>query len=288
MLYVLLLLGLFIAGGLYSALKIQKYTLNSAKIARPVRLAVVSDLHARPYGERMEPLIRAIEAQKPDMILMPGDLFSDFRHDEPVEQLLYGLNRRWPVYYVTGNHECWSGDEGYLRKMAMLEKYGVTRLSGAVETVSVNGARLNIAGVDDRDANRVMCAMGGYEGFENQLDRVKALSQNGLYTVLIAHRPEKFGEYALRGFDLALCGHAHGGQWRVPGLLNGVYAPGQGLFPKLAGGLYRRGDTVMIVSRGLKRVSLGVPRFYNRPELVMVDLLPETGEKESIKEDKRA
>ena len=69
-----------------------------------------------------------------------------------------------------------------------------------------------------------------------------------------------------------LCGHAHGGQWRLPGLINGIYAPNQGFLPKYAGGQYQENDTTMIVSRGLARESTRIPRIFNRPELVIIDL----------------
>ena len=101
---------------------------------------------------------------------------------------------------------------------------------------------------------------------------MQAKSQNGHYTILLAHRPEYFQLYADYGFDLALCGHAHGGQWRLPGLINGVYAPGQGLWPKYAGGIYQQAACTMLVSRGLARESTRIPRLFNRPELVIIDL----------------
>ena len=74
-------------------------------------------------------------------------------------------------------------------------------------------------------------------------------------------------------FDLVLCGHAHGGQVRIPGLVNGLYAPGQGIFPKYAGGAYKLDKGSMIVSRGLAKSNL--PRVFNRPELVVITLEPE-------------
>ena len=58
------------------------------------------------------------------------------------------------------------------------------------------------------------------------------------------------------------------------GLLNGLFAPDQGLFPTYAGGRYALGDTTLLVSRGLARESTRLPRFYNRPELVVVELCP--------------
>lgn len=103
---------------------------------------------------------------------------------------------------------------------------------------------------------------------------------NGLYTILLAHRPEWIDLYGTYDFDLVLSGHAHGGQWRLPGLINGVFAPDQGMLPKYAGGKYGVNGTTMIVSRGLARESTSVPRIFNRPELVVVDLVP--GEVEAI------
>ena len=93
------------------------------------------------------------------------------------------------------------------------------------------------------------------------------------FNILLIHRPENFEHYADLGFDLVLAGHAHGGQWRIPGLLNGLYCPGEGLFPKYAGGLYQIDGTTMIVSRGLAKESNFVPRIFNRPELVIIDIV---------------
>ena len=108
----------------------------------------------------------------------------------------------------------------------------------------------------------------------NEAAQAAHRAEPGLYTILLAHRPEELELYASLGFDLVLTGHAHGGQWRIPGVLNGLYAPDQGLFPRYAGGRYELDGTVMIVSRGLARESTRVPRFYNRPELVMIELKP--------------
>ena len=80
--------------------------------------------------------------------------------------------------------------------------------------------------------------------------------------MFLSHRPEKAEFYAENGFDLVLCGHAHGGQIRVPGIFNGIYAPHQGLFPKYAGGRYDFDKTTVIVSRGLKKNWL--PRTFNQ------------------------
>ena len=110
------------------------------------------------------------------------------------------------------------------------------------------------------------------QDYSNRLSTVNASVQNDNYTILLSHRPEFFELYTKYDFDLVLCGHAHGGQWRIPGILNGLYAPHQGIFPKYAGGRYDSEDMTMIVSRGLARETTRVPRIFNRPELVVIDL----------------
>lgn len=78
--------------------------------------------------------------------------------------------------------------------------------------------------------------------------------------------------YLNYSYDLALAGHAHGGQWRIPFLLNGLYAPNQGIFPPYAGGFYEFEDMNLVVSRGLSRENQVIPRLFNRPELVFINI----------------
>ncbi|MBR3629890.1 MAG: metallophosphoesterase, partial [Oscillospiraceae bacterium] len=188
----------------------------------------------------------------------------DVLPDDNTETFLAGISGRYPVYYVTGNHEYWAGADAFSHKMEILSHYAITRLAGTSETLNINGNTLYIAGVDDPETYTV----DARHGFEEQLAEVKP--DGTLFSILLSHRPERMDDYAQSGFDLALCGHAHGGQWRIPGILNGLYAPDQGLFPAYAGGYYDQDSTVMIVSRGLARESTRVPRIYNPPELVIV------------------
>jgi len=95
------------------------------------------------------------------------------------------------------------------------------------------------------------------------------------FSLLLSHRPDMTDLYESLRFDLVVSGHAHGGQWRIPLLLNGLYAPHQGLFPRYAGGLYRLNGTNLLVSRGLSRETTPLPRIFNRPEVVIVDIVPE-------------
>ncbi len=263
--------------GFYNALQVVHYTVHVGDAAQPIRVALVTDLHSCAYGENQRELLEAIDKEAPDLLLLGGDIFDDQIPNDRAAAFLKGIQGKYPCYYVTGNHEYWSGKEGFAEKMAILDAYGVIRLSGDMDTIEIKGTKLNICGVDDPYA----WADNGYlidnrdGSCREQVKRVAELAKNGCFTILLAHRPELFSSYSQFGFDLVLSGHAHGGQWRIPGILNGVYAPNQGLFPAYAGGRYEQNGTVMIVSRGLARESTRVPRFYNRPELVLIDLLPE-------------
>lgn len=250
-----------------SRLKIQRYSLSSDKLQGDVRIALITDLHACKYGENESELISAVEAEAPDLVLFGGDIFDDEMPYDNAEALISGIAGRYPCYYVSGNHEYWGNDIDNI--LGILESYGVTVLNGNGETVEINGRYINICGITDPDIVRY--ADSDFSA-EKQLEGLRDIGENGYYTVLLSHRPELVELYEQYAFDLILCGHAHGGQWRIPGILNGLFAPNQGIFPKYAGGLYELGESTMIVSRGLARETTGAPRIFNRPELVIIDL----------------
>lgn len=135
--------------GLYNALKVVSYSLSAETISQPIRIALVTDLHSCDYGEKQRDLLNALDAQAPDLVLLGGDIFDDDLPDDNTIAFLQGISGRYPTYYVTGNHEYRSGKEGFARKMAELDKWGIVRLSGGMVTVTIKGTRLNICGVDD-------------------------------------------------------------------------------------------------------------------------------------------
>lgn len=278
---VLLILAIF---AFDTRLMVRKYSIEAEEIETPIRIALVTDLHSCYYGENQSELIDAIDAENPDVILLGGDIFDDVKEGTNTELFLAGIADKYPCYYVTGNHECWGGTYRFGNQMAILEKYRIPVLSGETVTLTVNGETINLCGVDDPhiymvepvDETKSKEYLDEYgnkmQDYSNRLSTVNASVQNDNYTILLSHRPEFFELYTEYGFDLVLCGHAHGGQWRILGILNGLYAPHQGIFPKYAGGRYDSEDMTMIVSRGLARETTKVPRIFNRPELVVIDV----------------
>lgn len=275
-LIILLLFLCLLLPGFYNACHTVTYTISAEGITQPIRIALVTDLHSCAYGQNQQELLDAIDAQDPDLILLGGDIFDDDLPDENAVAFLQGVSRQYPCFYVTGNHEYWSGKESFEHKMTAVKQSGIYRLSGGMMSVEIKGTHLNICGVDDPSAwdngvNNIEYTEGS---FRDQVAQVAVLPKEKAYTILLTHRPELLDVYSQYDFDLVLSGHAHGGQWRIPGILNGLWAPNQGLFPTYAGGRYEQNGTVMIVSRGLARESTRIPRFYNRPELVIVEIRP--------------
>ncbi|MGN0695636.1 MAG: metallophosphoesterase [Oscillospiraceae bacterium] len=234
------------------------YTVHTDKISESVRVAQVSDLHSCWYGKDMENLINAIDETSPDMVVLTGDIYDDSVNNDNTRTFLKQIGRKYPCYYVTGNHEQWSGSWDSFADEA--KSFGIHVLDG--ENTEVFGITLCGSGVN----------------YSQSIEICAEEASSDEFNVLLAHYPEQIDYYrSFWKFDLILSGHAHGGQWRIPGIMNGLYAPNQGLFPEYAGGRYDFDDSVMIVSRGLSRTKEVIPRILNNPELVIIDIVPANG-----------
>ncbi|MDH8679776.1 metallophosphoesterase [Fusibacter bizertensis] len=248
-------------------LKVVNYELKSNKIETSIRIALITDLHSCKYGENEVELIQAIDVEKPDIILFGGDIFDDVISHENSIYLLEGIANKYPCYYVTGNHEVWSSEVNEIK--TIVKSFGVTVLEGTSEMIQINNSKIQISGVDD---SSIFKLKADGSSVITELEAIKGNIDQSVYQLLLYHRPQNAQQYLSYGFDLMLSGHAHGGQWRIPFLLNGLLAPDQGFFPKYAGGLYNFETSKLIISRGLARESTRIPRIFNRPELVIIDI----------------
>ena len=142
-------------------------------------------------------------------------------------------------------------------------------LEGEYEQRTAGNTIITFAGIDDPYMELFEHPAFDWEGeMENAFESLR--NEPG-FKILLAHRPERIDEYKKYGFDLVVSGHSHGGQIRIPLILNGLYAPDQGWFPKYAGGMYKHGELTHIVSRGASN-PLPVPRVFNPPEVVVIDV----------------
>ena len=246
---------------------LRTYTVVSPKLTAEVRLAVVTDFHS---SDNADDVVAMVASCAPDAVLMVGDLFDDDTQNRPTERtlsLMRQLSAQYPCYYVSGNHEAWTGEMDALYQQT--EEAGVTVLRMSSGVLTVRGQRIALCGIPDP----YEMVFSGAPDTEEQLRQALEDVDSADFTVLLAHRPELLAKYAQFPLDLVVSGHAHGGQVRIPGVLNGLYAPNQGWFPKLAGGAYTQDGTTLIVSRGLA-VRTRLPRIFNRPEVVLVRCVP--------------
>ena len=216
-------------------------------------IAQISDYHGDAACRAQ--LLDALRARTPDLIAITGDLTDPDRVEESLS-LARALAEIAPTYYVTGNHEA-RLEEDFPRLLSGLRDAGVTVLRDESILLERGDARITVSGMDDPE-------------FRTGIDLAALCDPDG-FTLLLAHRPELFAEYVRAGADLVLAGHAHGGQFRIPGSWQGVYAPAEGFFPQYTQGVHTEGRTTMVVSRGLANLYFP-PRLFNAPELVLVTL----------------
>lgn len=248
-------------------LTLRTYTVASPKLTAEVRLAVVTDFHS---SDNADDVVAMVASCAPDAVLLVGDMFDDDIANRPTERtlsLMRQLSAQYPCYYVSGNHEAWTGEMDALYQQT--EEAGVTVLRMSSGVLTVRGQRIALCGIPDP----YEMVYSGAPDTEEQIRQAMENVDSADFTVLLAHRPELLAKYAQFPLDLVVSGHAHGGQVRIPGVLNGLYAPNQGWFPKLAGGAYTQDGTTLIVSRGLA-VRTRLPRIFNRPEVVLVRCVP--------------
>lgn len=246
---------------------LRTYTVVSPKLTAEVRLAVVTDFHS---SDNADDVVAMVASCAPDAVLLVGDMFDDDIANRPTERtlsLMRQLSAQYPCYYVSGNHEAWTGEMDALYQQT--EDAGVTVLRMSSGVLAVRGQRIALCGIPDP----YEMVFSGAPDTEEQIRQALEDVDSADFTVLLAHRPELLAKYAQFPLDLVVSGHAHGGQVRIPGVLNGLYAPNQGWFPKLAGGAYTQDGTTLIVSRGLA-VRTRLPRIFNRPEVVLVRCVP--------------
>ena len=258
---------------------IRNITLSDKRIRKRKRAVLLSDLHNKKYGRDNRELIETIRKQKPDMILIAGDILTarPGRTPESALQLLEALSKEFPVYYGNGNHEhrlkLYPDTYGNMAEEYAkgLKEIGIEPMVNTHVDLEDCGMVIYGAEIDKKYYKRFKTP----EMTPGYLQETLGSPNAGRYTVLLAHNPEHFKAYAAWGADLVLSGHVHGGVARVPIWGKGVISPSLRLFPKYDGGVFRAEHSVMVLSRGLGMHTIPV-RIFNPGELWVVDFLPET------------
>ncbi len=231
------------AFGVYQAKKSPKIKLVRIKVKNlpdgleGFKIAQLSDIHIGPTikGGFLEEVVRKTNGLNPDLVAITGDLV-----DGTVGMLrdhvasLKNLQSAYGTYFVTGNHEYYSGVIAWIRE---LEELGINVLMNQNKLIRHKNSILALAGVTDYKAHTVI------PGHKTDPHQAMIGAETADYKVLLAHQPNSVFEAAKAGFDLQLSGHTHGGQ----------YFPGNvfiHLFQKFVAGLGEWEGTQLYVSRG--------------------------------------
>ncbi|MFJ5635441.1 metallophosphoesterase [Streptomyces goshikiensis] len=223
--------------GTYGVLRgprVKRVTVPLAKLPRAAhgfRIAVVSDVHLGPILGRAHTarIVDTVNRTQPDLIAIVGDLVDGNVHDlGPAAEPLRGLRARHGSYFVTGNHEYFSGAQQWIDHVREL---GLTPLENARRPLPL----FDLAGVND--------VQGESEGHGPDFEAALGDRDRSRAAVLLAHQPIVIHDAVRHGVDLQLSGHTHGGQLWPGNYLAELANP-------TVAGLERYGDTQLYVSRG--------------------------------------
>jgi len=245
-------------------LEISRYEVASQKLPESFdgfKIVQLSDLHGAEFGEDGMELVDKVGSLEPDMIALTGDFVTDEGDLAAVEKLAARLVKLCPVYFISGNHEFGSGLAVKVRNI--LERAGVKYLSNEYLTISRGEDEILLGGVEDPLAYADMLS-------PDELAQKMNDAAPDAFKILLGHRNYWMTEYPELPVDLIFCGHAHGGLIRIPGV-GGLIGTDRRLFPDFDAGEYNNGRYTLIVSRGLGN-SVPIPRIFNRPEIVCVEL----------------
>lgn len=250
------------------------HVVRDRRIKKNARAIVLADLHNKCYGKDNERLLAAIEECKPDFILVAGDILTakPGKSLDTAIHLMRELAEKYPVYYGSGNHEhrlkLYPETYGDMseRYEGALREAGVVRLVNDHVFLEDYGISVYGSEIDRHYYKRLK-----EQNMEpDYLPGILGRADEDVYTILLAHNPDYFSQYAAWGADLVCAGHVHGGMVRVPFLGKGVVSPSIKLFPRYDGGVFTEGKTTMLLSRGLGMHTIPV-RIFNPGEVIVVD-----------------
>ncbi len=261
-------------------LTVVTYDIETKKTNHSFRMVCLSDFHNCIYGKNHVELFSKVQEQKPDLILIAGDVMvaRDCKSFEDLSysiEVISGLSLIAPLYYSNGNHE-----ERIQNREATKEIFQqyITQISS--ERVYV----LNNRSVQVPEFGIVITGLELPKKYykrgitpklskETLADLLGNANQSGMQ-ILIAHNPDYFKTYTKWGADLTIAGHVHGGIVRLP-YVGGVISPSFHIFPKYDGGLFEIEDQTMVLSRGIGTHTIPI-RLWNPPEIVVINVNKES------------
>lgn len=246
-------------------ISVTQYVYKNSKIKQDFKIAHLTDLHNYEFGSKNWRLIEKVKKEKPDVILVSGDMLNDDEERTDIcLNLMEQLVKIAPVYVSLGNHEInYMKRQGNKKLITKIERTGAVVLEEQYIDTEINGMKVRVGGIygyvlssnNKKDSEQLFM-----EKFQDT-DRLK---------ILLSHMPEGLLLWESMKYwdiDLVFSGHVHGGQVRIP-VIGGLYDPEEGLFPTYTKGMFACGNGSIILSAGLGS-SRGIPRINNLPELVV-------------------
>lgn len=256
--------------------RVVDYVLSDKRIKKDIKIAYLSDLHNKEYGEYNEKLISSIEKLNPDIVIFGGDMVTscmeksyDFSR---TLVFIENLSKKFPIYYGIGNHEAKFRDKDdefkakYVELISFLNKINVPLLIDSKNEFSDYGIDLYCADIEKLYYRRFVTRHIP----DDYLDKKIGKPDKDKYSILIAHNPEHFEKYSEWGADLVLSGHVHGGVVNIP-FLGGVISPAMKIFPKYDAGKFVCKNSTMILTRGIGSHTIPI-RVNNKAEIVLIML----------------
>lgn len=259
-------------------ISVSRYTLSSPKIAAPIRVVFLSDLHGREFGGGNQRLLEQIAAQEPDLIALVGDIFNEDAEAAEIDAMcgfIHACTEIAPCYFGLGNHETSYLETDAAGLLDRIREAGAVVVNDEFQDITVNGNPIRLGGY-----------MGYYpyphmmthdpELIQKEKDFFGAFKRTESFKLLLDHIPTGWLDWHYinkDSIDLVLSGHYHGGVIRIPILEQGLYAPYIGKFPPYTKGMFVGSKATCILTTGMAG-SYGLPRFFNPPEICVVDLYP--------------
>ena len=255
-------------------MKITEYRIKTQKPIKKTTVACVSDMHARKFDK----VIESLKCISPDIILLAGDILevsNEYmrKRNASALEFLRQASEIAPTYYCFGNHEIYYSHSDKLsnripnsqiqkENIGKINSYGIHLVNDKFERAELSdGTEIYIGGL--------VCGEDMDPSISKKVpdtDFLRIYDETDAFKILLCHYPQYYEPYLNTvNFDIIFSGHAHGGQWRIFG--QGIYAPHQGLFPRLTSGIH---DGRLIISRGAANNSRPIPRFFNPTEVLKV------------------
>lgn len=248
--------------------------IKNYSISDKARIVLLSDLHGNSFGKGNKNLLKKITELQPDIICLAGDFIDEDNTAQDNAEFIDFLDKLTDialVYYSYGNHDLNYFNKNGYTLIEEIQATGCIVLEEEYVDIEINNKKIRLGGIFDYAFNQKYVSRD--EWFKDSTflflndfcntDRTK---------ILMCHRPESFiyDNASFWEIDYVLCGHTHGGIWRLP-FIGGVIAPEQGLFPMYDKGEYQINNIKMIISSGLSGYK-NIPRLFNCPEITVIEI----------------